>query len=403
MSLYTLVLQFLDSPLLGWVLASALFGLMSITDLLSPPTQAQTRATMVTALVGLGIPADKWKSGGVFSSVLTVLAATYSAFGGLIVQAIGAGFLNTATGGWLTLIAYYVYGVTRPQATFASGQVTFVNSGGGIYTFNPGELTLQNPTTLKTYVNAAAVTIPASSTVTGVPIVATVAGSASSSAPGTITALLTPLLGVTVSNPLSVNGLDAMSDPDLRTLCTNKLGALSVRGPRNAYKYAISVALRSDGSPVNVNRATVSPSSSTGQVTIFVASPSGVVSAGDLTAISASIEAIARPDAVTVILASATTVAYTPTLTVWAQALPGLAASTVQAEVANALSLFLSLYPIGGLTKTTGPVEALFASEVTSVAGAADPAIFAVDGATDLILTAGQVATDGITVNVNLV
>src|SRR5262252_8236373 len=97
---------------------------LSITDLFTPQDSATIRASMVTNLVSLGIPADKWNKGGVASSILTVVSMALALFSSTIALLIQGFFLPTATGNSLKLLALYVYGVTVPQATSASGPVT---------------------------------------------------------------------------------------------------------------------------------------------------------------------------------------------------------------------------------------------------------------------------------------
>jgi hypothetical protein len=198
-------------------------ALMTIQQLLSPPTSDQIRAAWVTSLVGLGIPADKWRKGGVFSTILTVLAMTYAAFAGLVVAFVSAGFLNSAKGGWLDLLAFYVYGVLRIQGAASSGNVLLTNSGGGIYVIPTGGLTVQNAVTKQNFVNTAPFTLGAGPSTLSVPVSCQAIGSIGSSNPGDINTMVTSLTGVTVSNPSALVGNDAQSDPDLRTACTNKL------------------------------------------------------------------------------------------------------------------------------------------------------------------------------------
>lgn len=374
--------------------------MLSINDLLAPFSRDDARAKLVRMLVAMGVPADQWRTGGVLSTILTIVAISYAGFSTLIVNAISAGFLPTASGGWLTLLAYYVYGVQRTEATYASGGFTLVNTGGGIYTHAAGEVIFLNSRTGKSYTNVAPFTIgsgtPATPTSLTITIQATDPGAASSSDPGAIDTIVTPMLGVAGTNALAVSGLDAQPDNELRTMCLNKLGSLSVRGPRTAYKYAVGVAKRLDGTPVNVNRSTVSPSSHTGTVTVTLASPSGAPTTADIAAVAASIESLARPDGITVIVQPATPVLYAPaTLTVWGQAAAGLATADVATAVVSAIDTFLKSYPIGGLATTTA--QGVFKTGIEGVCKAAHPSIFAVDGAIDLPLVGGQVATDGVT------
>lgn len=374
--------------------------MISITDLLTPLTADQVRTTMVTTLVTLGIPADKWKKGGSLSTLLTVCATVIASFTSLLAQAIGSGFLETAAGNWLTLLAHFVYGVDRPEATFATGPLTLTNAGGGTFDYAAGQATFLDPTTKKQFTNVNPFHLDPLSSLT-IDIIASDAGSASSAAVGQISELVTFMLEVTCSNPSDVVGQDAMADPELRALCLASLGARSVRGPRTAYEYAVQVAKNSvTGAGVNVNRWRVTPNSHTGHVGVVVASPSGPVTSTDLTGVDTSIEANARPDAVTVDLSGATTKAYVHSIVVWCKALPGYTEAAVSAAVGKALLAYFQSYPIGGEPKDSA--SGVWATGVEGKITSSFPGIFAVDGLDDMALTASQVATNSITISVRL-
>lgn len=379
--------------------------MMTITQLTTVPTIDQIFAQMITWLVNAGIPADKWRRGGVGRSIIYAVAASYVVLATLVTFIAQSGFLDTATGDFLTLLAYYVYGVKRVVATNASGVVQISNSSGSIYDLNPGELVVINGVTKKSYVNTAIIHIGAGAVNVDVDVEATEQGVASNATIGQINTMGVSLDGLTVANALPVLGVDAWVDATLRAACLAKLGALSMLGPRGAYQYAIRTATLTDGTPVNVNRLSISPSSSTGIVTIYLASPSGPVTTDDLTAVKANIEAIARPDTVTVNSFNTTTVAYAPSLIVWARANKGVDAGTIAAEVSAALAAYASLYDIGGVAKPPSSQGYVYDESVRAVAQAADPAIFAVDsvGGVDLALAASQTAALTSTIDVRLV
>ena len=385
--------------------------MIPIDQLLTPVTEDQQIADITSTCVSLGVPADQWRKAGAMSVFRRAVSRTYAALTSLLVQAIGGAWLDTAMAGWLKRLALYVYGIVVPQATFATGKLTLTNSLGGIFSYDPGQATFLNPTTKKTFVNVLHFDLGALATLT-IDIIAVEAGKNSTSLPGQINALQTAMLGVTCSNAAAVIGVEAPADADIKAMCRTTLGAASVRGPANAYKFyarftidpatGLGIPLtNASGAPVNINRVDVSPASHTGQVTVTVAAPSGAPTSADLTAADANIQAKAVPGAVTETTQAATEVPYTATLTVWAQALQGLSAAIVQTEVEAAIATFLSSYPIAGLAKGTS--KGLFGTGIDGVVKAADAAIFAVDGATDLALTAGQVAIDETTVTVRMV
>ncbi len=375
-------------------------NLPSVFDLMTPVTQTQLRATFVNALVAVGIPADQWVQGGVFSSILTQFANIGASLSTVLSAGISAMFLDYAVGPWLVLLAYYQYGVTAIPATFASGQYTFTNAGGGLYTFAAGTLQLTNSATKQTYTNAQAFTLNPLSTLT-INVVANQAGSIGTAAPGAIDTIVSVMIGVTGTNIAAVAGQDQEPDPALRIRCQAARALSSNGGPRMAYKAAIQAAINGSGNQVNINRVSVSPASSTGIVTVTCAAPSGAVTAEDLTAAALAIENLVRPTGVTVYVVSASAVNYSNALVVYAQALPGVTAAGIQALAEADLTAWFAAYPIGGLVTTgTGYV---FASGINSVIGEASPAIYAVTGATDMALSTSQVADNATTITVNLV
>ncbi|MBX3218924.1 MAG: baseplate J/gp47 family protein [Labilithrix sp.] len=317
--------------------------------------------------------------------------------------AIRAGFLETAQGPWLTLLAQHVFNVARREATFATGELLFTNTGGGIYAFNADEVRALWADEGKAYTNAEPFTLnPAESKL--VAIRAVEVGAASSAPPGAITSLETFILGVAVTNPEAVVGSDAETDDELRTACRNKLAALSVRGPRDAYAFAVREARRPDGSAVDINRQQVSPSSSTGVVTVYLASPSGAPSSTDIEYVAASIEAIARPDSVTVVVLPAVEVPLTRTLTVWAKRTSGVSANDIRAAVESALVSEIRAYPIGGIPKPPSTQGYLYGDFISGVVKSAHVSIYDVDGVGgDVALGPGEVATLATTITVRIV
>ncbi len=377
--------------------------MLSVTDLFTPVTSDQALENYLVTLEGLGVPARSWRKGGVYRTILRIVASSFAALTVVVSLIARAGFLETATGGWLTLLAHYVYGVDRPEATFASGQLLFTNISGAHYTNAAGTVRALWVSGNKAYVTTEALNLIGPSTQL-VNIQAVELGASSSVGPTLIDALETTLIGITVSNPLSVAGSDEMADADLRQLCLDKLSALSLLGPRGAYAYAIRAAMRDDGSPVNINRFQLIPSPTTGIQTVYLAAPSGVPLTSDVEFVKASIEKWARPDTVTVNTYPVSTVAFAKSLTVWAKAGPGIESDAVSDAVIAALTAMVSVYSIGGIAKPPSLQGYLWATNIEGTAKAAHPAIFAIDGVgVDLAINAGEVATLAATLTVRLI
>lgn len=395
--------------------------MIDLPDLITPATADAIRTNLVNGLKALGIPADRWRTSGSLSSILTVLATSIAAFSLVISQAIAGQFLNFASGDWLSLLAFYVYGVSRIQATQASGAFTLTNGAGGVFNFAPGQVTFKNTQTGQLYTNTDPIalgTVGSANAVQTIGIQATSFGSAGGATSGQVDTIVTTMTGVTGTNAAPIVGLDAQSDDSLKGTCRAKLGASSVRGPTTAYSYYATrnadgtPLLNSSGSPVNINRVSVSNASHTGTVTVTVASPQGVPTADDLATAAANILANARPGAATLIVQAANPVNYTPTLLVWARNVAGVDAPTLTTAAQKAIAAFLSTYDIGGLKLAqpavpSGVQQGLFGTGIDGVISQAvaqnGSFVIDVDGSTDLALTAQQVAVFAGTLTVRMV
>lgn len=377
--------------------------MIAIVDLLTPVTADQQLEKFLSMLEAVGLPARSWRAGGALRTILRILASVYAAFSVLALGFAQSAFLETSAGGWLTLVAYYGYGVARIPAAYAVGQVTLTNVGGGVYTFAPGAFLVHSTVTGNAYSNVSAFTLNATSTLT-INVQALNLGTASNANPSDVSLLETTLPGVTCTNAASIVGSDAEADPDLQARSLNRLAVISGLGPRGAYAFAVRSAVRGDGSAVFVNRQRISPSSSTGVVTVVVASPNGAPLSSDLPFISASIEQYARPDTVTVNLVAATPLPLTETITVWATSSPGATAPDIATLVATALTNAMTTYPVGGIAKPPSTQGYLYGDFVAGVAKSAHSSIFDIDGAdSDTLMNTTDVATLAATISVRFV
>lgn len=390
--------------------------LFSLSDLTTPATRADVQASIYSVLGALGVNTTSWRPGAVTRTMIVAVSAVLSSLSALQAQIAASGFLELSAGDWLTLVARYVYDVERIEATFASGTITLINSGGGIYVMDVGDLIVAKPVTGdpnsgRTYRNTAGFVLGAGATLTDIPITAIEAGAASSAGAGDITVLVTSLLNVTCTNPAALVGLDAEDDPSLRVRCSEKLGALSPMGPWDAYAYAARNAHRSTGEPCGVTR-TRTLKDGFGSVTLVVASATGPITGtlGDLTtdlgAIDEAIQQNAAPLAVTAHTESAVAVLTPVTYELWAYNTSGMSNSQVAALVQARLLEFTPQQPIGGNRLLPEDVTGYVWNDALRAAIASVlPQIFHVVVATpDVALTATQVMTLGvITATINQV
>jgi hypothetical protein len=328
---------------------------LSLEDLTTPMTRQEVEASIYAVLAQTGTSTTSWKSGAVARSLIVGFSVLFSAATVLIAEIAKSGFLELAEGDWLHIVGHYVFGVDFLDQTFGTGSATLSNSGGGVYGWDPGDLILLKTATGKTYRNTARVDLGSMQTGLVITISAIEAGSASNAAPGEIDALETPHLGVTVTNIGSVIGLDAESDPAYRTRCYEKQASLSPNGPKDSYSFICRNATRFDGTLIGVTRVWTSVNSTTGDVTIVAATPSGVVTgslsdpATDLGALNFAIQTRCVPDGVTATLSTGTNAVIPVTYEVWIRASAALTNAQVSTLVAKKLAEFFPAQPIGGV------------------------------------------------------
>lgn len=322
-----------------------------IEELVTPLTVDQARAKIYEGLAAQGVTTTSWKPGSVVRSLIAVVAIILAAFSRVQVTILRSGFLDYAEGPWLTLLAWYVYGVRRREETFAAGSVTLVNNGGGLFELDAGDLIVA-ASDGRTYRNTEAFTLNPTATLS-VNVVSTIGGSAGSALPGEIDSLETVLLNVSVNNPDALVGLDAESDESLRQSARDRLSVLSPNGAPDAYRYVATRAVRADGTPIGVTRV-ATEAVGDGTVKMIVATATGPV-AGDQGDPETDLGAVAKalweqvvPIAVTLDLESATSTSITYTAEIWVPAASGLDEAAVEAAVETALVNLCSAEPIGG-------------------------------------------------------
>lgn len=318
--------------------------LISPSDLFRAQTRAEVEDSMLAFAAELGFTVTAWQPGGVARTIIAVVAQTVANLTVVLASMNRSGFLDLASGGWLTLLAYYVYGVERIAASAGECQYEVTNASASSYgPFAAGTLHVAHATTKKTYTNKASITIAPSATTT-FEIVADEVGSGSNAAIGTITTIVTTLIGCTGTNPAAAVGVDAESDAALRARCRAKLGALSPNGARDAYVYVATSTTPS------VTRArTVA---STGAVTVYVAGPAGPVAGGDVDVVDAAIAEQAVPLGVTAAVDSADGVTQAVACNVHMLPSASLTLGQLTVLVQDKLLEFFKAAPVGGYAGT---------------------------------------------------
>jgi phage-related baseplate assembly protein len=374
--------------------------MLPFNDILNPPTADEVFNTWIAGLISLGLRADLWRKGGVSRSILRVLAMAYSGMASLLNDAVRSAFLDYSSGAWLTLLAWFVFRVQRLTATFATGELTLTNSGGGIFEYLSDEAIFKNSVTGKTYTNVSAFVLNPADVLT-IAIRAREIGTASNASPGDITEFETTMEAVTATNAAAVIGTNAQEDEPLRQLCRAKVGWISPMGPRDAYEFAVLNAKRPSGQPVNINRHRPYLDELHGILTIYCAAPSGAPDPDDLTYVKSAVEAV-RPDLAKVRVVAATVVTDTRSLVVYARRRDGLEAEALKVAAQKEIDSGMSTYPIGGLSEPEDPDHTfLYGTFISGSAKQADPSIFNVTGASeDFPMNPGEVVVLDYTITV---
>lgn len=326
-----------------------MIGLIAFSDLLSEKTLAAWKQTIVNTATLVGLKTENWAEGGYTRTLVALFGQLYKTAGDVVRLIAASGFLDTATGAWLTLLAKEVFNVDRIEATYANADdgLTLTNGGGGLYIFEPGDIVAANGAG-KTYRNTSGGTLSPGGLL-NVDLQAEEAGVDSTSGVGTITVLVTTFLGVTVSNDVALTGLDEERDSALRLRCRASLALLAVGGIKRAYEFIARSAKRPDGTSVGVTRVGIVPPPGNGTMDVYIASASGAVSSPDVAIVQAEFDRKSIPygfDATTI---SAANLSVTAPCTIWIPSSLGITETEARAAVYNALSSYVQTLPIGGI------------------------------------------------------
>ncbi len=371
--------------------------MISFDDLITPKTYADMRAALFALLQnppsGGAFPVTSWREGDVARTLTEVDAQSLAELSKLIVAIASGGLLEKATGDWLTLLAWNVYGLERGPAVATLGTCRLTAAAGvGPYFISPGQLWAASTTGLRYQsANTSGLTVPLGGTL-NLTFRAEEPGAAYNVANGTITSLLTSLPGVSISNPnpgsgswVTTVGVDVESDELLKIRCRARWAELGFGSPDEAYdlwaKAAATAITRTRPVP-----DVAGPNG--GGVTIYVAGPSGPVTTGDVAAAQTYIAARAP---LTVIPTVVNTTANAQTITATLFGKPQYQASALAAATAALQALAASI-PIGGTLYRAAVLEALMSPGGVQNATLSAPAA-------DVVLAAGQVLT--LTVNLS--
>lgn len=179
---------------------------IALSDLLIAATAEAIGQQLLNVLQSYDFPVSDWNEGGTEKTkIMAFRQAIFDFSASLIPTIAGGGFLDYASGNWLTLLAKQLYNVDRNVATNTIGNMLLAcNSANGPYTFTAGQLVAIMPSGLR-YVNVNGGVLNTSGTLqlqwrSEFPN-DSLAGLNYVDASGTAVSLVTPFPGVTITNP----------------------------------------------------------------------------------------------------------------------------------------------------------------------------------------------------------
>jgi len=395
------------------------FATVQLATLLIQETKAAIYETAIGVARAVGVPVDTWQPGDPTRSLYHLESEVLESLEGIVVGFIRSGFLDYAAQaaldnpsdpkarGWLNVVAKQVFNVDVPEATAATTDVVLTNTGGGYYPdIAAGDLTFKCSLSKKTYTNTTGGTLASGpGTTLTVTVRADELGSDSSAGATEINELVTGLIGVTCSNPLAAVGTDEQDPATTVQQCRDKLGSLSPNGPKEAYSFVARNPTLSGTTAVT--RPRVYGNSDIGEVTTYLAGPSGGVAEPDRVLVEAAIVKWATPLCITPTVLAATNVTVNVTYALWIYKSVNKTEAEIKADIETALEQMFSTRAIGGDIIQPATSGSLYHSLIESTIREVFPQTFRVDVATpagDTAITNGQVATLGtVTGNVQIV
>jgi uncharacterized phage protein gp47/JayE len=333
-----------------------------LNDLLTARTADQILADLIqrleakrASLQAQGVDVTDLTSGAVARTLLEIESASQADLWNLSILIAQMGFLDTASGEYLDILAANVYNLNRNPSVFAEHNVTLTCATGfGPYNLQAGDIIPATAESLQFQSITAGVL--ASGGVLTLRVRAERAGSAYNVAPGTITALKTPLPGVSVTNPIGsllVAGADLENDDDLRERCRLRWPALGPGGPADAY------ASWAREASANIKQVRILDPSQTGRgpgsVDVLLWGE-GSIGSADVNAANTLIQ-IRRPMQASVVVAAATQRLLPVTAIIRVKA---AYATQVQANIPGNLLALQRRTAIGALVTRSSVIEALF-------------------------------------------
>jgi uncharacterized phage protein gp47/JayE len=329
---------------------------LSLSDMTTPDTKLQAQDTLLAFLELQGFPVSSWQPGSVPRTLIEGEAEAYADLTTLVALIARGGFLDTAEGDWLTLLARDIYGLERQPAIQTRGTIRLVDDGGiGPVVLAPGDVIVTDSTGLR-FRNVGAGTLPFASEI-DLLFEAEATGSKYNLPNNIPWQLVTSLPSVNVLNPggvsgwISQQGTDRETDVSLRARCR-------ARWPGSTYMLSTAATYEAAArtASAEVAKVKVFPNNpDPGKVKVVLAGTSGSVSGSAVTAVTAYI-ADRLPLCVAADVASAASVALVVEAELWCQ--PAYQ-TTVISDAITALAAFQAALDIGQTVYRSALIEVL--------------------------------------------
>ena len=210
-------------------------AILSLKQLSTPLTREQARDKIIQLLKELKFEATSWQPGSIHRTLIEIQALVWSELTALLSFVAFLGFPDTSVGDALKLIARSFYQEEAKEALTTQGLITFTDAAdGGPHTFPIGAVVAKSATG-KSFRNIEAISIPQDGSVS-VLFEADTAGSGSNVSNDSISSLLTPIAGVTVTNSpdpqtltwITRSGIDPETDAEIRRRISTKFSTFSI-------------------------------------------------------------------------------------------------------------------------------------------------------------------------------
>jgi hypothetical protein len=410
----------------------------SLTELLKDLTPTGLLTDLLAVGKALGLSTTAWQPGEPIRGFAEVFCSWLAPqWNGTVLPALRALWLDYASGDWLTLGAWVMYGVHRKRESFATGPaITVENRAGGFWTINTGDIRFENADG-KTFSNIDGGTLaswPGTGDYPELELIfkADEAGTDSDTPAGTISGVYpdvpvqAPGEGIYLqTNVSALVGQDEETDDELKERCRLSTGPLSPAGPTEAYQFvALSTRRPAADDPepqrllvtkegdtaVNVNRCRVINAGG-GVVNVRLASPAGeasgdVSTAGsDVYLANQAIQTLVVPIGITANVSTAAAQLQTIALSLEVLRESHVTAADAEAAAKAAVEVFFRTFPIGARALPSTSTRYLVMEEVRAIAKASIPGIYNVIStpSADVVVPITSVVVPTVTATATLV